>query len=65
MGAARKGDWKIVKKLDEENWHLFNIREDRIESMDLADQYPDIVEDISLHWEEWANTHFVLPKRVS
>jgi len=58
---ARVGDWKLVSTNDH-NWHLFNLAEDRSETKDLKDQYPDKVKHLDSLWKLWANTHMVLPK---
>ena len=63
--AIRKGPWKALKKLDQQEWELYNIKEDRIESRDLAAKHPDIVRELNDKWYEWANTHQVLPKRIA
>ncbi|MGF7078945.1 arylsulfatase [Mucilaginibacter sp. UYCu711] len=58
---ARSGDWKIVSTNDHV-WHLFNLAEDRTETTDLKDQYPDKVKELDGLWQTWATTHMVLPK---
>ncbi|PWJ37998.1 arylsulfatase [Sediminitomix flava] len=63
--AVRKGDWKAIKKLNDKEWQLFNLKKDRIESDNCAKRYPEIVEDLAQNWEKWAKTHYVLPKRIS
>lgn len=61
--AIRKGKWKAIKKLDDEHWELYNLENDRIESNDLASEYPEIIDELNGKWYEWAETHFVLPKK--
>lgn len=61
--AIRKGDWKAVKRLEDEKWLLYNIKDDRIESTDHSAQHPEIVKELNDKWYEWANSHFVLPKK--
>jgi arylsulfatase A-like enzyme len=58
---ARSGDWKAVSTNDR-IWHLFNLAEDRTETNDLKDQYPDKVKELNDKWQTWATTHMVLPK---
>ena len=60
--AIRKGDWKALKKVNEETWKLYNIADDRIESIDLAEQHPELVQELNDKWYEWANANYVLPK---
>ncbi len=43
--AARKGDWKVVSVKKHAPLELYNIREDITESNNLADKYPEIVEE--------------------
>jgi arylsulfatase A-like enzyme len=55
--ALRRGDWKIVwsKRMPHEiEWELYNLAEDRCETNDLADVYPERVEAMAAEWEEWA-----------
>jgi arylsulfatase A-like enzyme len=59
--AVRKGDWKAVKDRDRQ-WELFNLAADRTEEKDVSKQQPDILKDLTTHWENWANSHFVFPK---
>ncbi len=58
--AVRWGDWKVVwdEKINE--WELYNIAQDRIESQNLASQNPAIVKKLSKKWMEWATENFVL-----
>ncbi len=42
--AARKGDWKVVTIKKDAPLELYNIREDMIESTNLAEQYPEMIE---------------------
>lgn len=62
--AIRKGKWKAVKKLEDENWELYDIVNDRIESTDLSKEHPVIVKELNDNWYEWANLHHVLPKKI-
>lgn len=55
--ALRKGDWKIVwsKRMPHEiEWELYNLAEDRCETNDLAEQFPERVQAMSDEWEQWA-----------
>ena len=42
--AARRGDWKAVTVSPGKPLELYNIREDMTESHNLADRYPELVE---------------------
>jgi arylsulfatase len=48
--AIRDGDWKLVKTSEGE-WELYHISEDRAETANLADQYPERVEELTKKWE--------------
>jgi arylsulfatase len=48
--AIRDGDWKLVKT-NEGKWELYHISEDRAETANLADQYPERVEELTRKWE--------------
>lgn len=52
--ALRVGDWKLVAGRDEP-WELFNFEEDRTESSNLADSYPDKVLEMDKQWEIMLN----------
>ncbi|WP_164667683.1 arylsulfatase [Virgibacillus doumboii] len=59
--AIRIGKWKLVKKYPE-LWELFDMQEDRTELNNLADQYPEFVEEMALKYEKWANRCRVVPR---
>ena len=44
--AARKGDWKAVTVKKDAPLELYNIKEDMTESVNLADEYPEIVKEL-------------------
>jgi len=47
--ALRQGDWKLVSaKLGK--WELYNMKNDRTETTDLADQHPDKVAAMAKEW---------------
>ena len=47
--AIRDGDWKLVKT-SKSDWELYNLKEDRAETEDLADQYPEKAEQLLSQW---------------
>ena len=64
-GAVRKGNWKAVLDLRDESWELFNLKTDRTEQHNLATDQPQLLEELQLKWQEWADSHHVFPKRKS
>ena len=74
--AVRLGKWKLVSKADKsdpfvwdkleelpaENWELFDMNNDRTETKDLSKENPEIVEDLSKLWIEWASKAGAIPR---
>jgi len=60
--AAIKGKWKAISKIGSDEWQLYDLENDRTELNDISAQYPDVVADLSTHWEEWAIRCKALPK---
>ena len=54
--AVRDGDWKLVTVNDrsEEQWELYNLREDRSETQDLATANASTVASLKSKWSDWA-----------
>jgi arylsulfatase len=50
--AVRVGDWKI-SALPRSEWELFNLADDRTETNNLADKYPEKVEEMEILWQKW------------
>lgn len=49
--ALRIGDWKLVSEHEHgDAWELYDLRQDRIESIDLAGQQPRRVNDMAAIW---------------
>ncbi len=49
--AARDGDWKILKMLDQT--FLFNVVADPLERANLRDRHRDIYDRMVAEWTEW------------
>jgi len=61
--AIRNGSWKAVKDDKQNNWELFDLSNDKSEQHNLADKQPELLKDLVAKWQEWATSHFVLPRR--
>ncbi|MFN8345230.1 MAG: arylsulfatase [Spirosomataceae bacterium] len=59
---ARSGDWKLVTTGRDSTWHLFNLANDKTETNELTEKYPEKVSELKKLWHQWATTHQVLPK---
>ncbi|MEL7119191.1 MAG: arylsulfatase [Bacteroidota bacterium] len=59
--ALRQGDWKLVAFPNNE-WELYNLKEDRTEMNNLAEQMPEKVEELVALWEKRANETNVFPQ---
>ena len=46
---------------DQDRWELYHVAEDRSESTNVADQYPDKLAELIKAWDEEARDNFVLP----
>lgn len=62
--ALRQGDWKIVRVAAGDPWELYNLREDRSETIDLSSKYPQTVSEMSERWKTLADSYMVFPKPV-
>ncbi len=50
--ALRVGDWKIVAAGEKAPWELYDLTNDRGESNNLADKYPEKVSSLAAVWEQ-------------
>ena len=48
--ALRKGKWKIIR-LDNEPWQLYDLKSDIGECHDLAEKYPELVDELKTRFE--------------
>jgi len=73
--AIRKGKWKLVSEawswpfmhdslnvLPLEKWELYNLEADRTELHNLAKENPDLVNELAVEWQRWAEHAEVVPK---
>jgi arylsulfatase A-like enzyme len=58
--AVRKGKWKLVSKHPGE-WELYDLEADRTELNNLAQKYPQKVEQLKAMYESWAKRCGVQP----
>ncbi|MEX2672072.1 MAG: arylsulfatase [Phycisphaeraceae bacterium] len=56
--AVRVGDWKLVRER-RKDWELYNLKVDRTETHNLADEHPDRVTQMAERWNAWADRAFV------
>ncbi len=59
--AIRKGNWKLVAKGLRSPWELYDLTQDRAESKDLAQQFPEKANELEGIWNEEAARTKVLP----
>jgi arylsulfatase len=52
--AIRKGNWKLVKDLEDPAWELYDLAIDPTETKDLAATMPKLVEQLSTEYAAWA-----------
>lgn len=59
--AMRLGPWKAVygKRGSGNGWELYNLEQDRSETIDVAADHPDILKKLSDAWNDWAQRVFV------
>ena len=62
--ACSKDGWKAVRCGENGIWELYNLKIDRTERHNEADNYPDILNDLISHWNKWATDYKVYPKRL-
>ncbi len=61
---ARNGRWKIVKDQTSDQWELYDVEADRSERNNLAERYPERVEQMEAKWYEWAEPRRVFPQQT-
>jgi len=58
--AVRRGRWKLVRE-HPGPWELYNLAVDRCELTDLAERHPELVAELALEYERWAERVGVIP----
>lgn len=59
---VRYQNWKLVVAGVDKSWRLFDMSNDRAETVNLAAKYPEKVATLTKMWDDWAIKHHVLPK---
>lgn len=59
--AVISDSWKLVRANHSKPWQLVDLDTDPFETKDLSEQYPRKREELERQWNEWAETHSVLP----
>lgn len=54
--AIRKGNWKLVKELEDADWELYDLGNDPSETKDLASRSTHKVVELKSEYETWART---------
>lgn len=52
--AVRKGKWKIVSDYPAVKWELYDMDNDRAETEDLSEKFPEIVKELAWDYVQWA-----------
>jgi arylsulfatase len=52
--AVRSGKWKLVSQYPENKWHLYDMKEDRTELMDVSNEHPNVLKNLIEKYEKWA-----------
>jgi arylsulfatase A-like enzyme len=76
--AIRKGDWKLIsryendyryfeqwefpKKPRQQEWELYNVKKDRWELNECAQEYPEIVDELKKEYEEYYQRIGAVPR---
>ncbi len=55
--AVRWKDWKAIWDQDVQQWELYNLANDRIESNDCAVSHPEILKRLTAKWHKWADEY--------
>jgi arylsulfatase len=61
MVSSLHSPFSNTGKYDEDEWELYHVAEDRAQSENLADQYPEKVKELVAAYFEEAKKNFVLP----
>jgi arylsulfatase A-like enzyme len=60
LSWLHRGDWKIVRDALEDNWQLFNTKDDPSETQELSAEYPDLLVELVAAYEAHAQATGIL-----
>src|SRR5690606_22675012 len=60
--SGRTSEWKLVTPDAREPWQLFMIEADHTETKNVAEQHPEVVQELDSLWQNWAREYKVIPK---
>lgn len=60
--AMRKGNWKLVKELEDTDWELYDLGKDPSETKNLAKELTQKVAEMKFEYEHWAKSVGVINK---
>jgi arylsulfatase len=60
--AMRKGNWKLVKELEDADWELYDLGKDPSETKNLAKELTQKVAEMKFEYEHWAKSVGVINK---
>jgi arylsulfatase A-like enzyme len=52
--AVRKGKWKLEVEYPGQKWELYDMEKDRTEDNNLAEKYPELVEELEKDFKKWS-----------
>jgi arylsulfatase A-like enzyme len=59
--AMRKGNWKIVKDIEDADWELYDMTIDLTESNNVAKNHPTLLNEMIAEYDVWAKKNGVQP----
>ena len=60
--AARWKQWRLYRKHESDPWQLFDLVKDPREEKNVANQYPEIVENVAREYAQWKTGHVPPPE---
>ncbi|CAN5335041.1 arylsulfatase [soil metagenome] len=60
--ALRKGNWKVVSAKPDNDWALYDLSQDPTELKNVSSQYPEIMLELVMLYENWAKEVGVKPE---